>query len=309
VSNAQRVALQAEYSQITQEIDNIGSTTNYNGTAVFGTTQNVFLSDGVSNTTVNTTTNAVSSAALGMAAGTTVINTPATSSTATVSLTGDPSNGDQVNVDGTVYTFRTAVVANGDIKIVAGNTNQTMLNLAHAINNSGGTPGAGNDYMSAGADAHASASVAGNTLSLTALTTGNNNAYTLTMPVNTSGHIAISGATFTGGAAAGASTVAYNNDLSTAADAQLALGVINTAIASVAGWRGNIGAEINRLQAASNVESVQVKNLTSAEDQIMAANIPQQVTNLSEFSILNQSGISALAQANSSQQSILKLLQ
>jgi flagellin len=99
------------------------------------------------------------------------------------------------------------------------------------------------------------------------------------------------------------------NDLNTASDAQTTLTYINQAISDVASQRGNIGAEINRLQAASNVESVQVQNLTSAEDSIMAANIPQQVTNLSEYSILNQSGISALAQANSAQQSILKLLQ
>ena len=57
------------------------------------------------------------------------------------------------------------------------------------------------------------------------------------------------------------------------------------------------------------MEGVQVQNLTSAEDSIMSANIPQQVTNLSEYSVLNQFGISALAQANSSQQSVLKLLQ
>lgn len=97
--------------------------------------------------------------------------------------------------------------------------------------------------------------------------------------------------------------------LSTQDGAASALTLINSAISSIAAMRGNIGAGINRLQAASNVESVQVQNLTAAQDQIMAANIPQQVTNLSEYSILNQSGISALAQANSAQQSILKLLQ
>jgi len=311
VSTQQRTALQAEYSQITQEVDNIGSTTNYNGTAVFGTLQSIFLSDGVSNTTVNTSTNAVNSAALGMAAGTTTVNTPATSSTATVSLTGDPTSGDTVTIDGNPYKFVTTVAAAGDVAIVAGNTSLTMLNLQHAVNDSGGTSGAGNDYMSIGgaADTHVSASAAGATVTLTARTTGNNNAYTMAILPNVSGHLVESGATFTGGAAATAITGPYANDLSNAADAQAALGVITTAIASVAGWRGNIGAEINRLQAASNVESVQVQNLTSAEDSIMAANIPQQVTNLSEYSILNQSGISALAQANSSQQSILKLLQ
>ena len=92
-------------------------------------------------------------------------------------------------------------------------------------------------------------------------------------------------------------------------NAQTTLGLLDSAIAQVASLRGEIGANINRLQAASAVESVQVQNLTAAEDQITAANIPQQVTNLSEFSILSQSGISALAQANSSQQAILNLLQ
>jgi flagellin len=108
----------------------------------------------------------------------------------------------------------------------------------------------------------------------------------------------------------GASTVDLGTDaLTTATAAATALTDINQAIANVAGIRGSIGAGINRLNAAVNVINNQVQNLTSAEDQITAANIPQQVTNLSEYTILNQSGISALAQANSAQQSILKLLQ
>jgi len=39
VSSSQRGALQAEYSQINQEINSIGSSTNYNGTAVFTAAQ------------------------------------------------------------------------------------------------------------------------------------------------------------------------------------------------------------------------------------------------------------------------------
>lgn len=106
------------------------------------------------------------------------------------------------------------------------------------------------------------------------------------------------------------STVSFASDnLSTATAAVTALNDINGAISNVAGLRGTIGAGVNRLQSAVNVINSQVQNLTAAQDAITAANIPQQVTNLSEFSILNQSGISALAQANSSQQSILKLLQ
>src|SRR5712691_7517363 len=54
VSNTQRTAIQAEYAQITAEIDRIGSKTNYNGTAVFtNTATSIFLSDGASNSTIN----------------------------------------------------------------------------------------------------------------------------------------------------------------------------------------------------------------------------------------------------------------
>jgi flagellin-like hook-associated protein FlgL len=46
----------------------------------------------------------------------------------------------------------------------------------------------------------------------------------------------------------------------------------------------------------------------TVEEQIVAASILQQVSNLSKFTIRNRCGISALAQANSAQQSILGLL-
>jgi flagellin len=107
----------------------------------------------------------------------------------------------------------------------------------------------------------------------------------------------------------GASTANLSTDtLTTAAGAQTALTNIDTAIANVAGIRGTIGAGINRLQSAANVINNQVQNLTSAEDGIRAADIPSEVASLSRYSILNQSGISALAQANSNQQSVLNLL-
>jgi len=311
VSDTQRTALDTEYTAIKNEIDRIGSKTNYNGGAVFsGAAQVMFLSDGVSNSTISTTVSALSSATLGLGAGNVTTNTAATSSSAQATMLGDPQNGDQINVDGHVFTFVTGgtVANNGDVNIVAGNTNQTLLNLAHAINDAGGTNGAAGDYKVAGADAHVSATVSGNTITFTALTTGNNNAYTLTSPVDASGNISLSGGTFTGGAAAGSSTTAVTGTLTSASNAQATLGLINSAIAGVAAQRGTIGASINRLQAASNVMTNQVQNLTAAEDGIRAADIPSAVAALSRFTILNQSGISALAQANSAQQSILTLL-
>ncbi len=325
VSNSQRGALQAEYSQINQEINSIGSSTNYNGTAVFtAAQQSVFLSDGASNSTIQTSTNLLSAATLGLASGTVNTQTPAVAATASVSFAGQPDVGEKLTVGAQTYTFTNAAgITAGNtagtkdlVLIDANSAANTVANLAAAINNGAAGVGAGTLYSSGEtANAAVTASTSGTNITFTAITAGANEntggsaAISLAEGGTASGNITVPGAGFTGGTNVVAGTVNMPNDLNTAIDAQTTLTYINQAISDVASQRGNIGAEINRLQAASNVESVQVQNLTSAEDSIMAANIPQQVTNLSEYSILNQSGISALAQANSAQQSILKLLQ
>lgn len=96
--------------------------------------------------------------------------------------------------------------------------------------------------------------------------------------------------------------------LDSTTDAQSALFQINSAISTVAATRGDIGAAINRLTSATNVINNQVQNLTSAQNDILAADISQVVANLSNYSILDQTGIAALAQANSTQQNVLQLL-
>jgi len=98
-------------------------------------------------------------------------------------------------------------------------------------------------------------------------------------------------------------------DLSTQGDAESAVSSINQAIQNVASMRGALGASINRLQSAGNVINAQVQNLTSAENNITAADIPSTVANLTQYSILEQTGVSALSQANQMQQLVLKLLQ
>ena len=323
VSSQQRVALDTEYQQINNEIASIGSSTNYNGTAVFSTqAQNVFLSDGVSNSTITTTTGTLSNATLGLVAGTIATSTPATNASGQLTIgVNQPAANDTVDVGGTTYTFVAALTAAGQVKI--GTTvGATLANLASAINDTDGHNGttvasALNTYDVAAANTGATATTpVGSTLTLTAVsaTAATGNAVVLTTPIGTAFTVT-GGGTLTGGVDATTGTATVTNTLLSAAganpgaNAQATLGLVNSAIASVAALRGSIGANINRLQAATNVESVQVQNLTAAEDSIVAANIPQQVTNLSEYSILNQSGISALAQANSAQQSILKLLQ
>ena len=88
-----------------------------------------------------------------------------------------------------------------------------------------------------------------------------------------------------------------------------ALTDVTAAIAAVAAQRGTIGASINQLTAASNVASTEQVNLSSAESNIRSTNYGQATSDLAKYQVLSQTGISALAQANSVQQEILKLLQ
>jgi flagellin len=98
-------------------------------------------------------------------------------------------------------------------------------------------------------------------------------------------------------------------DLTSATDATTALGDITKAISSIASERGTAGAQINTLQDVSSVVSTEATNTLSAENDVTATDYGQAASNLSKYEVLMQTGISALAQANSTQQLVTKLLQ
>jgi flagellin len=139
------------------------------------------------------------------------------------------------------------------------------------------------------------------TLTLTATTKG--------LTGNTINTQATGGNNTFGGVALANGSASSSNDLLNIDDATAALTTINAAIQTVAALRGSIGATVNRLQSAAGVITNQVQNLTGAEDGVRAADIPSTVATLAKFSILEQTGISSLAQANQQQQLVLKLLQ
>lgn len=95
----------------------------------------------------------------------------------------------------------------------------------------------------------------------------------------------------------------------TASDARGELEAIQDAIDAVSANRGALGAYNNRLEHTIAVISVQAENLLAAESQIRDANIAEEVVNMTKFQVLNQTGLAALAQANSTSQSVLSLLQ
>jgi len=312
LSASQSTALNTEYQAIQSEISRIGSYTTYNGTAVFSTNAlAAFMSDGSTAGTpasqIAVTPGALSSSSIGLSAY----------ATGTLTAISNFGNGDVVqfvgpNSSGTTvtfaYTFSTSALTSGSAAgsvEVGASVAQSLEHLYEAINGVG-NEGAGGDYISTtSANSLVNATgLTGTTLTVTSEqsgTTGNNMG--TTMPTKGAGEsIAWGGTTLTGGSGSAA-------DLTTSSNAQTALSQISTAIANVAALRGQIGAGINQLQAAINVDNVQVQNITSAEDNLTAADIPTLVANLSKYNILEQTGISALAQANSNQQVVLKLLQ
>lgn len=105
------------------------------------------------------------------------------------------------------------------------------------------------------------------------------------------------------------STVFAGTSLDSTAQAKIALDAITAAIAQVASSRGTEGAEVNTLTAVENVQTTQSTNTTSAENDVMATDYSSATSNLSKYEILSQTGISALAQANSTEQLVTKLLQ
>ena len=99
------------------------------------------------------------------------------------------------------------------------------------------------------------------------------------------------------------------SDLSTSAGAQTALTKLSAAISTVSSERGTLGATVEQLQAASTVDTTESQNLTTASSNISSADISQVVANDTKYSILEQTGVSALTQANQQAQNVLKLIQ
>jgi flagellin len=302
LTGSQSDALNTEFTSILASINSIGQNTTFNGANVFSS--NVitpFLGDGdAGNDMLGGETMDVGTLSTN---GVTGLNLNAAAS-ATVQLSATPvASGDTFTLGATTYTLQSSTVPiTGAGQIQVGATNaDTLQNIVAAVN---GTDGTGFNPANAVATAAAGGTTAAPTLTFTATTaglgdgatTGNTAAFAATF-----NSVASSATTLTGGAG--------DATLSTPAEAQSALVAITSAISSISQTRGAIGADINQLSAASNVMTGQVTNLQSTDNGIMNADIGKTVANMTQYNILQSTGMSALQQANQAQQAILKLLQ
>ncbi len=282
---SQRQALDAEFTAIKAEIDRIGSNTTYNGSAIFaggGTNFNQIVGDNTAGP-AGLATAVSGTLAINSTGGGTIYTTKATD--ATVGDVIDDINGSGKGLVATLNAAGQLVVTDAENRGTSAANELTADAATGSFNIGGAASGAfDNTTNSSTMDVYLSDSTTGGSSS-----------------------IAVNLSQFDSNNMNGISLA--NDNLQTAANAQVALADINNAISQVSALRGNIGASVNRLQAAGNVISAQIQNLTSAQSDITSADIPTEVANLTKYSILNQTGISALAQANQMQQAVLKLLQ
>ena len=305
LTTAQSAAANTELQSILTNINEIGTTTNFNGTAVFGT---------------STTTGTMGgTAALPGAGFTETAGTATTGSTAVSTSTG--------------LTDSTALQAGEKIEVTDGTGNTLTFTAA-----AGSTVG---NLVTAINDAASGASyTGGGTVAITGTIPS-----TLSASINASGNLVIADsadssavtATDTPGTGGGANDVtiftsdgtssgAINTQVDIAAvsanslglgsaslltttDAQSALTAITSAINAVSAQEGSIGSSVNQLTADEGVESTEVQNLSSAQNSVQDADVGKTVSNMTEYDVLEQTGMAALSQAQTAEQNVLKLVQ
>jgi len=326
LNNSQLSAANQEYQSILSEINNIGSTTTYNQNQVFtGNAAGVSIYTGDSSTTGSSIDNLffakLTSASVGSSGGTVQQSNSGvfidlSKDTAGVLTTAAKQSDTLNSAVGTGLKF---TITNGDgtTSVISTTNGATISSIISQIN-SDGIPGVTASFTTAAAVGDLSVN-AGDTGIL--LTNTNPNVVISNDTAALKDTVTGIAATFTASTAATA-TISYVaaaggdktanlslTDLTNQGNAQTALTTINSAISYVAAQQGYIGAQMNTLASVSQVISTQQENVLSAQNAVQATDYASATSNMSKYEILSQTGISALAQANSQQREVTKLLQ
>ena len=277
---SQSNAANTEYQSILNEINQIGSTTNFNGTNVFS--------------------------------GNTIA-----SYTSTQGSVGNPLALTTAMTVGSVTSITDAATGGNFVYTVPGG-GATIAGLQTAINNAvtAGTLSAGTSLSIVAGQVVIKTTTAGDSLQVSSNdavlgpfdpTTVSNNSATVFTSDGTTGGTHDLATTIN---SLSATSLSLNtNSLSNATSAATALTAITNAINLISANRGAIGAAVNQLTADTSVENTEVSNLTSAQNNVQNADIGKTVANMTQYNVLEQTGMAALSQSNQAQQAVLKLIQ
>ncbi len=327
LTSSQQTAANQEYKSILSEIDNIGSTTTFNQQKVFGAgTVGIYAGDSSSQgaSLDNLSISTLSSSNVGDTNGAMSYNSGQNVFLDLSNGTGQSTNAaltDTIASTTLTISYKNSDGSTGSVVTSAATTAQGLLN---AINGSG--RGLTASFTTAGAAGSANTStdtgimISGNVSSTAAPTTaGLQKVVITTGGYDTSQSAsAAAGTAMTNDNTGGIATISYTagaganlsgTSLTSQSNAQTALTSLNTAISNVAGQDGYIGAQINTLNAIGQVLATQQENVQAAQNAVQATDYAQAASDMAKYQVLSQTGISALAQANSMQQLVTKLLQ
>jgi flagellin len=345
-SSQDRQDLNAQFTQLMNDINSVSSQTNFNGVnlldgsfqgATFQVGANAGQSitvGGISSSSASNIGNYYTGAAsvagsVTTAGGTNVTTTAGTAGTySATNLAASAGLGTAVDgasvtlnvtVDGTTYTT-SAITLSGtestDLKSIAAAVNQALSsagNIVATVNSAGtGIQLSGTEAAGAGDVVQfsvASATDASGNAIATGTVTANSPAITTALGLDSSDTIGTY--TPTGGAAATTSAVNYLSGLNvnTVDNSNLTLISITAALQQIATSSADLGAYQNRFQAAITGLSTDSTNLSSAESAIEDTDYAQATSSLSTAQILQQAGTAMVAQANTIPQNVLTLLQ
>ncbi|WP_222440144.1 flagellin [Arthrobacter alpinus] len=107
---------------------------------------------------------------------------------------------------------------------------------------------------------------------------------------------------------AGTYTAQSGFDVTSHTTAQTSVVTIDTAIKKISTARSELGASQNRMESASRSLAVSKENLSAAASRITDTDMAEEMVKFTRANILSQAGTAMLAQANQSNQGVLKLL-
>jgi flagellin len=344
-SSADRSDLNAQFSQLMNDINSVSAQTQFNGVTLLdgsfqGATFQVGANAGqsitigaissASSSSIGTYYNGATSVAgtVKTGAGASITTTAGTAgaynATNLAASTGLGTAVDgasvtlNVKVDGTTYTTN-AVTLSGtpatDLKSVAAAVNQALSSaggIVATVNSAGtGIQLSGTEAAGAGDVVQfsvASATDASGNAIAAGTITANTAAITTDLGLDSSDTVGFY--TPTGGTATTTSNAQYLNGLNvnTVDNSNLTLISIDNALQQLATSSADLGAYQNRFQAAITGLSTDSTNLSSAESSIADTDYAAATSNLSKAQILQQAGTAMVAQANTIPQNILTLL-
>ena len=285
VNDQNRESIQAEFSQLTQEIDRIAQATSYNSQTLltgFGNTVN----DG-SSTAVSTSN----------ATGVTDVRISGAESGTYTFVDDDASDGEVTLGNGTAtQTIRLATQLDGSDVATGSQVVANFDRLGVQVTLAGAS-------VEGATGAYSDGDLDGTTIQVDSGTGGSFQVGPTDSAFN---RIEVNVGDMT---ATGSKLNLSSAGVASISDARSSITTIDLAITEVAAERGNLGAFQNRLSFTIAYTENEIENIQASEASISDADVAAEVTQFTRAQILSQASTAMLAQANVIPQNALALLQ